>query len=453
MAQPARHPFPPAIRSCALLAIAAGLTAPHFAAAQQQAATTPAAAAPAPRSAEGAEAVLLELSLDARPGRVLSLDERSVVFIDDRSRRREVSTGELLAIIPSAAPITVPATPTPSRAAAAPSSIVISTMDADAQRAQQPAPESGLLHLTDNQRYTGDLAPPASGDSEDLLAWRHADFGQLAFPFEQVSRFTRPAAPPAALPSESQPPSQDLLLLANGDLLRGFLAGLSGPARFETDAGPIDIELPLVVGAALANPPAPAEGLRVWLADGSVVRAIALELDPRRRLNITLSDGQHAAFDWESVRAVLFDAARLVPLAAAPIRSQEPVGDRRFAAPVERALPGDSAARWPAFDAWNLIAPGPMAIEFDLPAGAARLATRIELTDSRSPWGDCDVIFHIDGREVLRRHLSAADPASPVNLDLSGATTLRLVIEPGAYGPIRDSVTLHQPLILVATSP
>lgn len=401
--------------------------------------------------AEGAPAVLLEPSLEMRLGRVLSLDERIIVFIDDRARRREVRAGDLLAILPRAAAIDT-------TEVNAGGSIVIRTLDLDSEfepvqiePAQEEAPlRPGLLQLTDNQRYRGDLTQPQSGASEDQLAWRHDTFGQLAFPFDRVRQFRRPSVDGSAAPTSAPAPSQDTLLLANGDMLRGFLSGLADPARFETDNGVVDVDFRLVSGADLANPPAPVTGMRVWLADGSVVHAFALELSPRSSLSITLSDGQKGEFDWESVRAVLFDAARLVPLAAAPIRSQSPLGDRRFAPPIERVLPDGAAGGSPALDAWDLIAPGPMAVEFDLPPGAARLATRLELVDPRSPWGDCEVVLAVDNREVLRRRLSAEESGADVVVDLAGAAVLKLSIEPGKYGPIRDRVALRRPLILVA---
>lgn len=411
--------------------------------------TSPAAVS----ATDGAPAILLETSLDMRIGRVLSLDERVIVFMDERARRREVRAGDLLAILPR----------TPDRLSAEVTSsgaIVIRALDTDpdlpADQPAAPTPPTinpGLLQLTDNQRYAGDLVQPQSGASEDQLAWRHDTFGQLTFPFDRVQRFRRPSTEAPNSAARRATPSQDTLLLANGDMLRGFLSGLADPARFETDNGMVEVEFRLVKGADLANPPAPVTGMRVWLADGSVVHAYALELSPRRRLTITLSDGQKGEFDWESVRAVLFDAARLVPLAAAPIRSQVPLGDRRFAPPIERVLPEGAANGSPALDAWDLIAPGPMAVEFELPAGAMRMATRLELVDPRSPWGDCEVVFALDNREVLRRHLSAADAGADIAIDLTNAAVLKVSIEPGAYGPIRDSVALRRPLILVGPQP
>lgn len=429
----------------AAIALAAGASLQICCSAQAQ-------SAGAPANTDGAAAVLLEPSLDSRAGRVLSLDERVVVFVDDRSRRREIRAADLLAILPIAPEA-------PRIEVVAGGAIVIRTMDNDFEPDAFPpeatSPRSilmkpGLLQLTDNQRYAGELAPPESGASEDRLAWRHEAFGQLTFPFDRVQSFQRPA--PADAPSIPRKgvPSQDTLLLANGDLLRGFLSGLSDPATFETDSGIVEVEFRLVSGAALANPPAPITGMRVWLADGSVVQAHALELNPRRRLSITLSDGQKGLFDWESVRAVLFDAARLVPLAAVPIRSQTPLGERRFAPPIERALPDGSPTGSPALDAWDLIAPGPMSVEFELPAGAARFATRLELVDPRGAWADCEVVLSIDGRETLRRRLSAAESGADVVIDLAGASILTVAIEPGLYGPIRDRVALRRPLILVA---
>ena len=79
-----------------------------------------------------------------------------------------------------------------------------------------------------------------------------------------------------------------------------------------------------------------------------------------------------------------------------------------------------------------------------------RLATRLELVDPRSPWGDCEVVLAVDNREVLRRRLSAEESGADVVVDLAGAAVLKLSIEPGKYGPIRDRVALRRPLILVA---
>ncbi len=435
------------------------------------------------RQAEGVGAPLLDIGMESRVGRVVSLDGRGVVYLDERGRRREARSGEMLAVMP------LLVAPESERSADG-LSVIVRTVEEDARSIPRAgAREAGWLQLTDNQRYTGDLMTPASGAAEDRLGWRHEVFGALTFPFDRVRWFRRAGSgeAPGTVGEEwrgaaERTPSQDTLLLSNGDVLRGFLERLSEPVRFEADGKKVDVDFRLVRGAVLANAPEPSQRLRVWLGDGSVVQAESVELDATRRLVVTLSDGQKGSFEWEGVRAVLFDAARLLPLALAEVRSQKPMGDRRYAAPIERTKGVDAgpAGLAPALDAWDLVLPGPMAVEFALPPGAARLAMVMALAEesgeaglivagsvaggapAEAPmgvgvgakggavgWGDCEVSIWLDGRKAQRTRLWSESNEAQVSLDLGGATVLRIEVDAGRYGPIGDRVMLRRPLVLV----
>lgn len=384
-----------------------------------------AAAALAESEAPGHAAVMIDEGLAAKRVRLLSLDDKQVEFIDELQRKRKLPRAAVLALIAE------PVAPVKEERKA---------------WSRAPLPPPGVLETVDGQRFPGDTAGPSS--NPELLAWDIPGLGRFELPLDSV-RFVRRRG--AVEPAPARAPSSDTLVLTNGDRLAGFLAGVGASIRFEpTGADPVETGLDRVAALILANPAKAARGPRVWLEGGAVAAVRRLTIDSDGRMLLSLEAGPTGSFEWSKLRALSFDAGRLVPLSSVAIAGQEPTGERRWAAPVQvaRGATEPGSLESSPLDAADLVLPGPMRVRWDLPEGAGRLSATLALSPGSEPWGDCEVVIKSGGREVARRRLIAGREAITLNTELAGGA-LTIEVDEGRYGPIKDRVVIGRPLLLI----
>jgi hypothetical protein len=354
-------------------------------------------------------------------------------------------------------------------------------------------PPTPWVELVDGQRFVGRLAPPPADAAADeqIIRWSHPRLGTLAIELDALRRIVRPglstAADPSTLPDSVR---ADTVWLSNGDRFEGFIEGLSTadpaspqastsllitPAGAPRGTPPTSIGLDQLAAAVFANPAKPPEpgAARLWLGDGSVLSAQQVDIDAtsgrvtiasttlpgdpadQRSVGAAASGkGTSASLELNQLRAVSFDSSRLHPLSGQPIADFGPVDGRRIAPPVtiSPVIDGGPAP----LNAEDLILPGPMFVEWVLPAGATRLAGWATLDPAAAAWGDCDVRISVRGlesqsRELARGRINAESPALPINVALpSSAGVLRLEVLSGAAGPIQDRIILKRMLILTS---
>lgn len=377
-----------------------------------------------------------------------------MTVIDSRGSARSRPVGEALALVPR------------------------SWADPQSPGAAAPDPwamtGSPYIELVDGQRFVG--RPGRIGAEGETVAWVHERFGTLSLPIDEIARFVmRPGAPAAAsAPDAPGGVKSDTLWLVNGDRLEGFLetigprAGGEGFAlTIESGGNRVTVPVDQVVRAQFANPARPAKGAVAWLADGSIVALAAVATDTAHNsllLTPSLVSARAAAaaespgaattaqFTSAEVSAIAFDSARVAPLAQAPILSHTPIG-----------LPRRPGPRVDAFEmlptplgAADVLIPGPMEVEWALPAGANRLIGSARLDEADWMWGECTVVVEVvpasgQARELVRFDLGASSIATPLNAELGGSKPgdrLRVRIEPGELGPIRDRVRLERVMLL-----
>src|SRR5690606_7073652 len=95
----------------------------------------------------------------------------------------------------------------------------------------------------------------------------------------------------------------------------------------------------------------------------------------------------------------------------------------------------------------------PMTVEYELPAGASRVAATVELALDDVPvharsWADCDVTVTAQGSAPQQIHLTAAQPKATINLPIDGAGLI-IQLDAGAHGPMLDRVRLVDAMVLV----
>lgn len=423
--------------------------------------------------AQAGRRLLLDGELQARPIKLVSLTSDTIVYEDDKGRKRTATVGGFVGLLPmtppyGGAPVNDAYTPRPD------ASDGYEANEARASDPVSPSEPSGVLELTDGQRFPGERV--ASGGDPDAITWSHPAFGRITAPLDRVAEVVLDAGVRRQLREQGRlgayardgaadaPRSQDELLLSNGDTLSGFISTIGDPIRIEVDGSPVDIAPQRVAAARLASRPEALGGLVVWLEDGTVAvvasigeqeQAGSLESD---RLRIQLPAGQSASFALDDLRAVAFDAGKLRPLAGIRPQSQKAVGRRLLLEGVRVLSGADDGAGAGQLSAPDLELPGPMQAVWRLPPGARRFAGVAELPPEALPWGDCEVVVAVDGVEAWRTRLHSAQPRAEFSVALmaqsaggaaGGARDLTITVEPGQRGPINDRVVLRRPLLLV----
>jgi len=156
-------------------------------------------------------------------------------------------------------------------------------------------------------------------------------------------------------------------------------------------------------------------------------------------------------YDAQTLRAIAFEAAGILPLSEIEPRTQEPVGDRVFAEPIRTVRHPDDLAfgSGPILNALDIDMPGPMRVSWTLPPGVQRFAGTVALADASGGWGDCEYSIEVDGERVFSTRLHEAESVASFNIPISQAVELTVVLEPGRFGPVRNRVILHRPLLQV----
>ncbi len=388
--------------------------------------------------------VLIDRELRAKPVKLVSIDRGQIQFLDVGNLIRSEPLDKYLAIV-TAGPVTRAAS-LEDRVA----SVSVAELPGALPWSPGEVAKADVLTLVDGERLTG-RADGREASPDQFLTWNHPTFGLFRFPIERIRRIDVSPASSFAIPP--QPKSKDdLLLLANGDRLEGFIASLGDPVKIEVDKKPVTIPWARVGAAFFAAPPTPRQGTMIWLADGTIVRTGPLASTPGKLVRVTpepldanKSQGQSQAtpadLPLNAIAAVAFDASILTPLSS--LTSGAPTPDVRVQAGLDQPL------------GMGVIEFGrPTSMELTLPKGASRLAFRAELPPDCWSWGDCDLVLTLvapSGKtEILRRKFNAESSSADVNLPLTSGGTLVISLEEGAYGPIQDRVVISSGLVLHA---
>jgi len=350
------------------------------------------------------------------------------VIVDDRLREREV---RVLAIEPGALLLTDESGEEWRREIRGLIAVLPARGEKDNTR---PPHGSGVIELADGQRFPGSLIPTAS--EGETARWLHRALGELTFSLEDISTARFGAVSVGTTGSQQRNDSlrvEDELVLVNGDILRGFLVGLGDPMIFETGGNESEI-LPERIGEIrLANDKQPAEGVYIWLGDGTIARADSIMTDgSRERLEFTLENGQRATYLIGALRGIAFDASRLVPLATLTPSVQSPTGERISADPIRYVASSydDQDLGRSTLGLATIEFPGPMEVRYELPHSAVRIGGTFELDESTLPWGDCIVRIELDGRVLFEQRLHAEQLSVPFTLTAVGRE-LVIRIDPG----------------------
>lgn len=408
-------------RSTRLRALAAGaVLAAGFVSHAQTPPRTPVADTPR---------VVIDTSLRQHAGRLVSISGSAVTMRDEVGRVMTFPRAEVVAIVPALA------------AAQAP----------PAARTR-PLPS---IRLVDGQVLPGTLRYDRAAPAE-LVRWESVALGMISVSLEEISTIIlQPELFKADVPRQT---SADAVQLVNGDLAQGFVAAVGASVVVEADSGKSTIDRTRVVGIHLANSAKDPTGMWVWLPDGSAIAAKAVEVSADGTamyvpVVTTELPGGMVHAEGHDLRAVLLDASRVRALASLPRTVVDAAESRRWTPPVTIGDAGQAT-----LFAADINLPGPIAVDWTLPAHAERVSMTIEMPPAARVWGDCEVVASLDGHELSRVRVNGQAPHAEFNLPLrcDEGGRLRITIEAGAGGPIQDHVIVRRAIVLLsprATAP
>ena len=359
--------------------------------------------------------LLIDGRLRAHPVRIVEINDRAVRFLNESDQVRALARTECIAL---------------AGAGAAPGA---------------PGRGAGLLVLADGQRLPGAMARGSAGASAEILSWEHPWLGRVDVALEQVSALSLRASEPVPVPGD-----KDVIVLANGDRLRGFITGLGDPMTIviDVEAGAREMQVPVdrAVGLALVTPPRQPVGPRIWFADGTMldVGRVAAGDDGYLRLDPTWADDADPQVQVRlaDVTAILFDPRSMVPL-----DSIDPIGFEtsapRFFVPAPLRLDERSP-----LGLGRIEYRGPLLVRYALPPGTRRFAAEATVPPDARRWADFELVVRDDDHEVYRVHLDALAPEASVNVALAGSELTIELIQAG-NGPIQDWLILDRAMLLV----
>lgn len=189
----------------------------------------------------------------------------------------------------------------------------------------------GVLETRDGQRLPGSLRV-----ERGATTWDHRWIGAIPLDLERLAwlRLLGEVAPPVR-------PDADVVRLANGDLVTGFVDSIGADVVVEPlDEKPVDaagaaprripLERVAAIGFAAVGAP-PAVGTVAWTVDGSIVGTRALAFDAERGWGFTLVDPWLASVRAARTSdnsaadpvAIVTEPSRFLPLAACRVASVE----------------------------------------------------------------------------------------------------------------------------------
>lgn len=369
--------------------------------------------------------VLVDKQLRSRAVMVRGFDAGAVRFTDARGSSRTEPLTDLVAILPG----------TSARQARG-------RTHASADEAEESlvAPGQALrVDLIDGQRLVGRLSPAAG---QDALRVIDESVGEIETPLERVRAIRFDGGPIAPGSAESA----DLLILANGDRLRGFAERVGTDITFAPQGEPArDIPLARAAELRLANPPAAPTGTMVALAGGTVIRVAGVLSDPlgQVELSIESAGSRRATVRLGEIEAIALDAARLRPLASLPVAEVIPAPGRAFMpAPVVRGVDA-------VLGLSDLELAGPGSVSWTLEPRTGRVAGTIELPRDQWVWGRANITLLAGERSLWTGEVSGDRPEAEFRAEVpAGADRLTLRIQTAEAGPVGGKIIIKRGMLL-----
>lgn len=327
-----------------------------------------------------------------------------------------------------------------------------------------------MAHLADGQVVAGKLAEATDAG---MLSFEVDDLGVIKVNLEQVSRISFPVTTPAPAAASAKPPATgnkiaaqetpanpassktepprpssasaagaapaagDVVHLANGDRLTGFVEALNTTQlHLQTGKQTVKIDLDRVAMIELANPVRELPGIYLQLSSGARIRVTELNLDAEGGgTGVTFAKAAFALKKSKAVQVDFHQQHRLMNLADLP--RQVIAGGKIFG--VEH----------PVTTSQGVIGlHAPIQVRFTLPEGAARFSASAMIAEEARAAGDMKIFLLDEKGELAAEHLHPGKTTATLAAPLR-SRELTLKLDDAAGGPVLDRLELHEARILI----
>jgi hypothetical protein len=300
----------------------------------------------------------------------------------------------------------------------------------------------GTLLLADGQRIHGELS--TKGGS---AVWKSVWLPDRTITAEGVRAIVLEGDVPAAATDA------DVVLLRNGDRVDGIVTAVAATGATVERTGSKDaVQLPWdrIRAISFVAPAAPASGVRVWMADGSVIdsaRASWMNTD-FLRLGGSGPGDPPVTLPRNFVLGVRGMPGSVVPLGSIGCTAS----DASDAAGMRYANrpPLAEAGEW-ALDAAPLTVEGPVLLRYAGVPNGGRLVARVERPERVRSVGATELVLRAAGKELARQRFDATNARANWCITLPpGPFELELLAADG--DPAGDLVVLEQALVIPAAA-
>lgn len=326
------------------------------------------------------------------------------------------------------------------------------------ERAGRQAEAAGrfVASLVGGDRLTGEPvgmqgpADTSAGPGEQVV-WNSPSLGQLSLPLERLASITRAGATPQrAAPA----PTEDTVLLANGDRVGGVLSAVEkGGLTIQAANGPVTVPVDAVMAvelAAVASPDAGGRsGFRVRLGDGSSVTVDQVAISgPQARLTLPGGKEQDVPIDQlvgvEQVNGPVQWLSSLEPA----VNEQVPFLGPSWPARMDRSVTGEPIRFEDRTFARGIGVHSLSRLSYELDGGHAAFRTQYAI-DGPWPYADVTVRIMLDDQTVHEKTGFRAGELHPVVLvPLKDAKRITLEVDYGEAYDVQDRFNWIEPALL-----
>lgn len=271
-----------------------------------------------------------------------------------------------------------------------------------------------LLVMGDGQRFPGSIE-----ERDGVATWRSAWCAPRPMDLDGVRgiSFGDGDPPPAS--------DTDVVLLRNGDRRSGVVTAVGAKFLLLEEAsgeGRSEVKVPIesVVAVGLAGPAPERSGVRVWVADGSVIDAPRVAWLGPEYLQLPGRPGartESVTIPRAAVVAMQADPGSVVSLSSMVPTASVPAG----AAGVPYAVAPPAVPPGPSpLDAPTLDVEGPVRLSYPAAAHPQRLLATVRRPEPARAAGDVDLVVCAGGKELHRERLDAGRSSVELRIDLPG---------------------------------
>jgi hypothetical protein len=318
-----------------------------------------------------------------------------------------------------------------------------------------PNPGRFIAHLVDGDRFSGDPVSTAG----ETVNWNSRALGEIKLSMRNLHAIARADAAVDLDAVESR--TEDVILLSNGDTVRGVIASISATAASvqpSTGGDATNVPLDSIAAMLFASTAAPATqpanaahttSFRVTLADNTALTVLnpavqdgALKLDTRA--------GALASVPLTTVVSIEQLNGPVIWLSSLPPSEnvQTPYLDLSWPARMNTTVAGEPMRANGRPIAHGIGVHSYSRLSWPIERSVLSFRTQYAI-DGDQPYADVTVRIKLDGKVVHELQSLRAGKTSPViAINTNGARKITLEVDYGANADVQDRVNWIEPALL-----